>query len=210
MLPRDGRKQVSGRGVWGNPRAHAKVPGMPVSIAASSLANSPDGSVIRVAIAHGQTLLRAGLRALLEREAGITVVAEAADGDDAVAVARRARPDVMLLDVRLPGLGCVETTQRILAESVAVMVLTATESDARVFASLKAGATGLLREDREPAALVRALRLLAGGTSRTRRSRRSQPLGEVHMLTPKVTEITRGSAHAKKADQVKPIAGLRH
>ena len=184
---------------------------MPVSIAASSLANSPDGSVIRVAIAHGHTLLRAGLRALLEREAGITVVAEAADGDHAVAVARRARPDVMLLDVRLPGLGCVETTQRILAESVAVIVLTATECDARVFASLKAGATGLLREDREPAALVRALRLLAGGrTSRTRRSRRSQPLGEVHMLTPKVTEITRGSAHAKKADQVKPVAGLRH
>jgi DNA-binding NarL/FixJ family response regulator len=184
---------------------------MPMSVAASSLADSPDGSLISVAIAHGQTLLRAGLRALLEREAGITVVAEAADGDGAVALARRVRPDVMLLDVRLPGLGCVETTQRILAESVAVMVLTATESDARVFASLRAGATGLLFEDRDPAALVQALRLLAGGgTRRACPYRRSQPVGKVHMLTPKVIEITRGSAHGKKAGQLKPVAGRRH
>jgi DNA-binding NarL/FixJ family response regulator len=184
---------------------------MPVSIAASSLVHCPDSSLINVAIAHGQTLLRAGLRALLEREAEMTVVAEAADGDDAVAIAQRARPDVMLLDVRLPGLGCVETTQRILAASVAVMVPTATESDARVFASLKAGATGLLLEDREPAALIHALRLLSRRSApRACRSRRSQPVGKVHMLTPKVIEITRGSAHGKKADQVKPVAGPRH
>src|SRR4051812_47126496 len=106
MPSRGGRKGVSGTGVWESARAHAKVLGMPMSIAASSLADPPDGSLISVAIAHGQTLLRAGLRALLEREAGITVVDEAADGDGAVALARRARPDVMLLDVRLPGLGC--------------------------------------------------------------------------------------------------------
>jgi DNA-binding NarL/FixJ family response regulator len=117
----------------------------------------------------------------------------------------------VLLDVRLPGLRGVETTQRILAESVVVMVMTATESDARVFASLKAGATGLLFEVREPAALVHALRLLAvGGTRRAWRTRRSQPVGKVHMLTPKVIEITRGSAHGKKAGQLKLVAARPH
>jgi DNA-binding NarL/FixJ family response regulator len=160
---------------------------------------------IRVAIAHGQQLVRAGLRALLERESGITVVDEAADGDDAVAMARRLRPDVVLLDVRVPGLDCVEATRRILAESsLAVMVLSATEADARVFATLKAGAAGVLFEDREPAALVRALRLHAlGGRGRAHRSRRAQPAREVHMLTPKVIEIRRGSAHAEKPVPVK-------
>ena len=70
---------------------------------------------IRVAIAHGQRLVRAGLRVLLDREAGIAVVDEAATGDEAVALTRRLQPDVVLLDVGLPGLGCVEVTRRILA-----------------------------------------------------------------------------------------------
>ena len=110
----------------------------------------------------------------------------------------------MLLDVRLPGLDCVEATRRILAgPTVAVMVLTASETDARVFASLRAGAAGLLLEDREPAALARAVRLLGRGIRpRARRNRRIQPAREVPMLTPKVTEITRGSAHVRKAGQV--------
>jgi len=183
---------------------------MPVSPAARSLIESSDRSPsIRVGIAHAQHLVRAGLRALLERETGITVVDEAADGDDAVAIARRLRPDVVLLDVRVPGLDCVEATRRIRAESsAAVMVVAATEADARVFATLKAGAAGVLFEDREPAALVRALRLLArGGGRRAHRTRRTQPAREVHMLTPKVIEITRGCAHAEKAGQV--TAGSR-
>jgi DNA-binding NarL/FixJ family response regulator len=179
---------------------------MPVSPVSCSLIESSDRSpIIRVGIAHAQHLVRAGLRALLERETGIMVVDEAADGDDAVAIARRLRPDVVLLDVRVPGLDCVEATRRILAESsAAVMVVAATEADARVFAALKAGAAGVLLEDREPGALVRALRLLArGDRSRAHRSRRrSQPAREVHMLTPKVIEITRGCAHAEKAPRV--------
>jgi DNA-binding NarL/FixJ family response regulator len=193
---------------------------MPVSLVASTLVSSFEGSsitvprasadqrgtgTIRVAIAHGQQLVRAGLRVLLEREAGIAVVDEAADGEHAVAVARRLRPDVVVLDVRLPGLGCVEATRRILAgPAVPVMVLTASETDARVFATLKAGAAGLLLEDREPAALVRAVRLLGrGGWVRPHRPRRTHPAREVPMLTPKVTEITRGCAHADKSTQVK-------
>ena len=70
---------------------------------------------IRVGIAHGQRLVRAGLRVLLDHEAGIAVVDEAATGDEAVALTRRLQPDVVLLDVGLPGLGCVEVTRRILA-----------------------------------------------------------------------------------------------
>jgi DNA-binding NarL/FixJ family response regulator len=175
-------------------------------MALSLLASLPPGT-IRVAIAHGQRLMRAALRALLEREADITVIDEVADGDDAVAVARRLRPDVLLLDVRLPGLDCVEVTRRILAEpSVCVVALTASETDARAFATLQAGAAGLLLEDREPAALVRAVRLLGHrGRPRARRPRRSQPAREVHMLTPKVVEIRRGSAHVQKIGQ--PMAG---
>jgi DNA-binding NarL/FixJ family response regulator len=131
---------------------------------AVSLLAQIDTGTIRVVIAHGRQLVRAGLRVLLEREAGITVVDEAANGDDAVAIARRLRPDVLLLDVRLPGLDCVEATRRILSESdIAVVVLTASETDARTFATLRAGAAGLMLEDREPAALVRVVRLLGNG-----------------------------------------------
>jgi len=179
---------------------------MPVSPVARCLIESSDRSpTIRVGIAHAQHLVRARLRALLERETGITVVDEAADGDDAVAIARRLRPDVVLLDVRVPGLDCVEATRRILAQSsAAVMVVAATEADARVFAALKAGAAGVLLEDRDAGALVRALRLLARGDGpHAHRSRRSRPAREMHMLTPKVIEITRGCAHAEKAGQVK-------
>jgi DNA-binding NarL/FixJ family response regulator len=177
--------------------------GSPVKLP-SSRADQRGARTIRVAIAHGERLVRAGLRVLLEREPGIWVVDEAADGDDAVAVARRLRPDVVLLDVRLPGLDCVEATRRILARpGVAVMVLTASETDARVFASLRAGAAGLLLEDGDPAALARSVSLLGRGIRpRARRNRRIQPAREVPMLTPKVTEITRGSAHVQKAGQV--------
>jgi DNA-binding NarL/FixJ family response regulator len=170
----------------------------------SSCVDKRGAGTIRVAIAHGECLVRAGLRVLLERDPGMCVVDEAADGDDAVAVARRLRPDVVLLDVRLPGLDCVAATRRILAgPGVAVMVLSPSETDARVFASLRAGAAGLLLEDRDPAVLARAVRLLGRGVRpRGRRNRRNQPAKEVPMLTPKVTEITRGSAHVRKAAQV--------
>ena len=181
---------------------------MPSSLLASPFVHSP--VTIRVAVAHGQRLGRAGLRAMLEREGEIAVI-EAASGEEAVAVARRLRPDVVLMDVHLPGLGCVEATRQILAgPPVAVMVLTDSETDARVFATLRAGAAGLLLEDGEPAALVRAVtRLGRGGRLRATRPRRNQPVREVSMLTPKVTEITRGCAHAPAAVRIKTGAGSR-
>jgi DNA-binding NarL/FixJ family response regulator len=119
---------------------------------------------VRVLIADGQALVRAGFRALLEPGGRISVVGEAATGEEAVAKARRLRPDVVLLDATLPGLDCVEATGRILADpGIAVMLLTATELDERIFATLRAGARGLLLKDTDPAELVRAIELLARG-----------------------------------------------
>jgi DNA-binding NarL/FixJ family response regulator len=119
---------------------------------------------VRVLIADGQMLVRAGLRALLESGGRIRVVGEAATGEEAVAEARRLRPDVVLFDATLPGLDCVEATGRMLADpGIAVMLMAASEQDERIFATLRAGARGLLLKDTEPAELVRAIELLARG-----------------------------------------------
>jgi DNA-binding NarL/FixJ family response regulator len=142
-----------------------------------------------VAIAHGQRLMRAGLRTLLERELDIIVV-EAATGDDAVDLSQRARPDVVLVDVEIPGLDCVETTRRIVAGSAArVMVLTTSAADPRVFATFAAGAAGLVLEDREPAVLVRAVRRLGPGWRPHRRSRARRSAGNP-MSVRRVIDIT--------------------
>src|SRR3954471_3684229 len=119
---------------------------------------------VRVLVADGQALVRAGFRALLEAGGQISVVGEASTGEEAVVLARRLRPDVVLIDATLPGLNCVEATGRMLADpGVAVMLLTATELDERIFATLRAGARGLLLKDTDPAELVRAVELLARG-----------------------------------------------
>jgi DNA-binding NarL/FixJ family response regulator len=119
---------------------------------------------VRILIADGQALVRAGFRVLLEDTERIAVVGEAADGEEAVALARRLRPDVVLMDANLPGLDCVEATRQVLAEpGGAVMLLTGSEGDERIFDALRAGAIGLLLKDTEPTELVRAVELLAQG-----------------------------------------------
>src|SRR4051794_891675 len=101
---------------------------------------------------------------LLEGDRGITVVGEAATGDEAVAMAHRLRPDVALIDARLPGLDSVEATGQIFFKSgVAVMLLTTSEDDERIFAGLRGGASGLLLKDTDPAELLRGVELLARG-----------------------------------------------
>jgi DNA-binding NarL/FixJ family response regulator len=108
--------------------------------------------------------VRAGFRLLLEADPRITVVGEAASGEEAVVLADRLRPDVALIDARLPGLDSVEATGKIFSDSgVEVMLLTTSEDDARIFAALRAGASGLLLKDTEPAELVQAVELLARG-----------------------------------------------
>jgi DNA-binding NarL/FixJ family response regulator len=125
--------------------------------------------MIRVVLADDQAMIRAGLRALLAAEDGIEVAGEAAEGAEAVAVVRRERPDVVLMDVRMPGVDGLEAMRRIAADpglaGVKVVVLTTFEVDEYVFEALRAGAAGFLLKAEEPAELVRAVRVAARGES---------------------------------------------
>lgn len=122
---------------------------------------------IRVLLAYGERLVRAGFRALLEAEPDITVAGEAADGEEALARAGDLRPDVVLMDSRLPGVDALEATRRILAKGepshVKVLMLAASESDGDLFGALRAGASGFLVKDTEPVELLRAVRSVAEG-----------------------------------------------
>jgi DNA-binding NarL/FixJ family response regulator len=118
----------------------------------------------RVILSEGEALVRAGLRALLEEDGTVTVVGEAATGEEVLDLAGRLKPDVVLLDASLPGLDSVETTRRLLADSgVPVMLLATSEADDHTFAALRAGASGVLLKDTEPSELVRAVAVLARG-----------------------------------------------
>lgn len=123
--------------------------------------------MIRVLIADDQALVRAGFRVLLDSEGDIRVVGEAANGEEAVALARHERPDVVLMDIRMPVLDGLEATREITSDpelgSVRIMILTTFESDENVFAALRTGASGFLLKDTEPAELLRGVRLLAAG-----------------------------------------------
>ena len=122
---------------------------------------------IAVLIAHGEALVRAGLRALLEQQRDIRVTGEAADGEQAVALAARDRPNLVLMDVRLPGVDSLHATRRILATpqpyATSVLMLSPSNGDHELFAALRAGAHGLLIADTDPLELVRAVRVVAGG-----------------------------------------------
>jgi len=126
--------------------------------------------VIRVVLADDQALVRAGFRALLDAEEGVEVVGEAADGSEAVNLARRLRPDVILMDIRMPGTDGLEATRAITHEpdlaEVRVVVLTTFQLDEYVFEALRVGASGFLVKDIEPAELDRkSTRLNSSHTS---------------------------------------------
>jgi DNA-binding NarL/FixJ family response regulator len=122
---------------------------------------------IRVLIVDDQAVVRAGLRVLIDRDPDLTVVAEAVNGGQAVEVARTVRPDVVLMDIRMPGLDGIEATRELLAHpdtaGVRVVVLTTFDSDEHVFDALRAGASGFLLKDADPAELRRAVHVAAGG-----------------------------------------------
>lgn len=123
--------------------------------------------MITVLLADDQALVRAGFRALLDAEPGIEVVAEAADGEEAVRLARELRPDVVLMDIRMPGLDGLEATRQIVADQalrdVKVVMLTTFDLDEFVFGALTDGASGFLVKDTEPAQLLHAVRVVAAG-----------------------------------------------
>jgi DNA-binding NarL/FixJ family response regulator len=123
--------------------------------------------MIRVAIVDDQQLVRAGLRALLDRAEDMTIVGEAADGEQALALCRDAAPDVVLMDIRMPGLDGIETTRRITGDGTLagshVIMLTTFDTDEHIFDAIRAGAAGFLLKDTHPDELRRAVRVVASG-----------------------------------------------
>jgi DNA-binding NarL/FixJ family response regulator len=164
--------------------------------------------MISVVLADDQALVRAGFRALLDAEPGIEVVGEAADGLRAVEVVRATRPDVVLMDIRMPGVDGLEATRRIAADpalaATRVVILTTFELDEYVFEALRTGASGFLVKDTEPVDLLRGVRAVAAGDallspSVTRRvigsfaspagGRQPEPPPELDQLTDREREV---------------------
>jgi DNA-binding NarL/FixJ family response regulator len=132
------------------------------------MTEAPAPEAISVLIADDQVLVRAGLRAILETQAGITVCGEAADGRAAIDLVRRRRPDVVLMDIQMPDLDGVEATRRLMQDGalehpVAVLMLTTFDLDAYVYDALRAGASGFLLKDTMPEDLIAAIRVIARG-----------------------------------------------
>jgi len=123
--------------------------------------------VIRVLLADDQALIRAGFHVLIDAADDLQVVGEATDGAQAVDLARRERADVVLMDIRMPGVDGLEATRRISADDdlagVKVIILTTFESDEYVYQAIRAGASGFLVKDTEPADLIQAVRVVARG-----------------------------------------------
>jgi DNA-binding NarL/FixJ family response regulator len=162
--------------------------------------------VIRVVLADDQALLRAGLRALLDAEDDVEVVGEAATGREAITVVRATRPDVVLMDIRMPDLDGLEATRAIAADpdltETCVVILTTFDLDEYVFEAIRIGASGFLVKDTEPVELLRGVRAVANGdallspnvTRRliaefANRSRRTRPLELLEPLTEREREV---------------------
>jgi DNA-binding NarL/FixJ family response regulator len=151
--------------------------------------------VIRVVLADDQALLRAGLRALLDAEDDLEVVGEAANGADAVRLVRAAVPDVVLMDIRMPGGDGLEATRLIVEDpalaSTRVVMLTTFDLDEYVFEAVRIGASGFLVKDTEPAELLRGIRAVASGDA---------------LLSPGVTRRLIGEFAARSRPTATPAA----
>ncbi|WP_205473339.1 response regulator transcription factor [Nocardioides sp. SYSU D00038] len=177
--------------------------------------------MIRVLVADDQPLVRAGLTTLLDVEPDIEVVAAVADGEQAVEAARRLRPDVACLDIRMPGTDGIAATRLLagpdVAEPVPVLILTTFDVDEYLFGALEAGASGFLLKDAEPDAVVAAVRSVAAGNGTladglTKRvlgelvsRRRTQPVtaARAHdLLTPRELEILLLLAQGMSNDEI--------
>ena len=153
--------------------------------------------MIRVAVADDQALVRLGLRVLLESEEDLELVGEAADGRQALDLIRRAHPDVVLMDVRMPVMDGLEALRSIGEDpelaATRVVVLTTFELDEYVFEALRSGASGFLIKDSEPADILRAIRVVARGES---------------LLSPTVTRRVIGEFAGRPAPRRTPVPSL--
>jgi len=155
--------------------------------------------MIRVLLADDQALVRAGFRALLDAQDDIQVAGEAGDGHQAVRLAHELTPDVVLMDIRMPGTDGLAATRQIAADerlaSVRVVILTTFEVDEYVFEAIRSGASGFLVKDTEPDELVQAVRVVAGGDA---------------LLSPSVTRrlIAEFATRAKQPPDTGSLAGL--
>jgi DNA-binding NarL/FixJ family response regulator len=162
--------------------------------------------MISVVLADDQALVRAGFRSLLDAQDDIEVVGEAADGEEAVRLASELVPDVVLMDIRMPGMDGLAATRRIAADArladVRVVILTTFGLDEYVFEAIRSGASGFLVKDTEPTELIQAVRVVAGGDallspSITRRlieefaahAKEPQPQGSLDQLTAREREV---------------------
>ena len=175
--------------------------------------------MVNVLIADDQTLVRAGFRSILDGEDDISVIAEARDGLEAVETALRERPDVVLMDIRMPGIDGLEATRRIVAdprsEGVRIVILTTFDLDEYVYSALRAGASGFLVKDTEPMELIHCVRVAARGDSLlspgvTRRLiaefvdriKEPPPATRLNSLTEREREVLAGIAEGLSNDEL--------
>ena len=178
---------------------------------------------IRVLLCDDQALVRSGFRMILDERPGIEVVGEAEDGLQAIALAERRRPDVILMDVRMPNLDGIEATRRLVAAGspARILILTTYDLDEHVYDAIRAGASGFLLKDARPTQLVEAIEVVAAGdallaTAITRRlldrfaeggpTGRREPFPALQSLTEREVEVLRlvatGMSNAELADRL--------